>query len=217
MKLLLTSAGLKNKSIIDALRELIGKDFKNANLVFIPTAANIEEGDKGWLIDDLTRFRELGFEEVDMVDIASVSKNIWEPRLKNADVLVFGGGNTSYLMQQIKISGLAEALPELLKTRVYVGISAGSMVVAPNLRENEMQRLYEEPIVDGATNDGLGFVDFLVVPHMNSSHFPRASELIEELGAKIQTPLYALDDQSAVKVSDKEIEVVSEGKWKKFN
>lgn len=217
MKLLLTSAGLTNKSIINALRELIGKDFKDSNLVFIPTAANIEEGDKEWLIDDIAKFRELGFEEVDIVDIASVPKDIWEPRLKSADVLVFGGGNTSYLMQQINKSGLAEALSELLKTRVYVGISAGSMVVAPNLRENEMQRLYEEPIVDGSTNDGLGFVDFLIVPHMNSSHFPRASELIEETAANIKTSLYALDDQSAVKVSDGSVEVISEGKWKKFN
>lgn len=217
MKLLLTSAGLTNKSMIGALRGLLGKDFKDSNLVFIPTAANIEEGDKGWLLDDLTRFRELGFKEVDIVDIASVPKDTWEPRLKSADVLVFGGGNTSYLMQQIKRSGLAEALPELLKTRVYVGISAGSMVAAPNLRENEMQRLYEEPIVDGAANDGLGFVDFLVVPHVNSPYFPRVSELVEEVAANIRTPLYALDDQSAVKIVDGETEVVSEGEWKRFN
>jgi dipeptidase E len=203
--------------MIKALYEILGKDFENLNIVFIPTAANIEEGDKGWLFDDIEKFRKLGFKEVDIVDIASLSKDFWKGRLEKADIIVFGGGNTSYLMQQIKKSGLAELLPELLETRVYVGISAGSMVVAPNLRETEMQKLYKEPIVEGATNDGLGFVDFLVVPHMNSSHFPRAAELIDEEAKKISTPLYALDDESAVKVIDGKVEVISEGKWKRFN
>ncbi len=217
MKLLLTSGGLENKTMIDALRDLVGKDFKDANLVFIPTAANVEKGDKWWLIGDLAKCKELGFKEVDIVDIAAVSQDIWEPRLRNADVLMVGGGNTSYLMGQIKKSGLVKVLSDLLKSRVYVGISAGSMVVAPKLKEKEMQRLYEEPIIDDDTNEGLGFVDFLVVPHMNSPYFPRASELIDEVAKDIEIPLYAIDDQTAVKVVDGDTEVVSEGKWKRFN
>lgn len=217
MKLLLTSGGLENKTIIDALRDLIGKDFKDTKLVFIPTAANVEAGDKGWLIGDLSKCKELGFKEVDIMDIAAVSRGIWEPRLRNAEVFIVGGGNTSYLMGQIKKSGLAEILPDLLKTRVYVGISAGSMVVSRNLKEKEMQRLYEEPIIDNKANEGLGFVDFLVVPHMNSPHFPRAAELIDEVAKDIDVPLYAIDDQTAVKVVDEKIEIVSEGEWKRFN
>lgn len=128
-----------------------------------------------------------------------------------------GGGNTSYLMDQIRRSGLAEALPELLRTRVYVGISAGSMVMASKLKEKEMQRLYEEPIVDDSTNDGLGFVDFLVVPHMNSPHFSRTAELIDEVARDTDISLYAIDDQTAVKVVDDDIEVVTEGAWKKYD
>jgi dipeptidase E len=216
MKLLLTSSGLQNQSISSALRGLLGKDFQLATLVFIPTAANIEEGDKSWLINDFVTCRALGFKEMDIVDIAAVPREIWQPRLEKADVILVGGGNTSYLMAQIKKTGLAEALPELLKTRVYVGISAGSMIVAPKLKEKEMQRLYEEPIVDDDTNEGLGFVDFLVVPHMNSPHFPRAAELIDEVAQDSEIPLYAIDDQTAVKVVDGSIEVVTEGSWKKF-
>lgn len=216
MKLLLTSGGLENKSIVDALRDLIGKDFKDTNLVFIPTAA-IEGGDKGWLISDLAKCKELGFREVDIVDVAAMPQELWGPRLKNADVIMVGGGNTSYLMAQIKKSGLAQDLPDLLKSRVYVGISAGSMVVAPNLREKEMQRLYEEPIMNDNTNEGLGLVDFLVVPHMNSLHFPRVAELIEEVAKNTETQFYAIDDQTAIKVVDDKVEIVSRGEWKKFN
>jgi dipeptidase E len=218
MKLLLTSGGLTNQSIIKALADLVGKPFKEAKLAFIPTAANAEAGDKWWLIEDLNDCKKLGVAEVDIVDIAAMDKTIWEPRLSNADIFVVGGGNTSYLMGQIKKSGLAEALPELLKSRVYVGISAASMVMAPKLKEKEMQRLYEEPIVDDDTNEGLGLVDFLVVPHMNSPYFPRAAELIDEIAKEItDVTLYAIDDQTAVKVIDDNVEVVSEGKWKKYN
>ena len=217
MKLLLTSSGFSNQSISNSLFDLVGKPFSETKIVFIPTAMNVEEGDKGWLINDLVRCKELGFKEIDIVDIAAVSKEIWEPRLRNADVLLFSGGNTSYLMSQIRKSGLADLLLELLKTRVYVGISAGSMVVSPNLKEKEMQRLYEEPIVDDATNEGLGFVDFLVVPHMNSPFFPRVSELVGEVAKDIEIPFYALDDMSAVKVVNGKAEVVSEGEYLVFN
>ncbi len=217
MKLLLTSGGLENQTMINALRELVGKDFKDTKIVFIPTAANVEPGDKWWLISDLSKCKELGFKEVDIVDIAAVIQDIWLPRLKNADIIIVGGGNTSYLMGQIKKSGLEEVLPDLLKTRVYIGISAGSMIMAPNLREKEMQRLYEEPIVNNESNVGLGFVDFLVIPHMNSQYFPRTTELINEVAREISTPLYAIDDQTAIKFVDGKIEIVSEGKWKRFN
>lgn len=217
MKLLLTSGGLENQTMINALRELIGKDFKDAKLIFIPTAANVEAGDKRWLISDLAKCKELGFKEVDIVDIAAVPQETWWPRLEKADVIMVGGGNTSYLMGQIKKSGLAAALPNLLQSRVYVGISAGSIVASPNLKQKEMQRLYEEPIVDDDTNQGLGFVDFLVVPHMNSPHFPRAAELIDEVAKDIDIPLYAIDDQTAIKVINGRTEVISEGKWKRFN
>ncbi|OGY37148.1 MAG: hypothetical protein A3G57_04335 [Candidatus Andersenbacteria bacterium RIFCSPLOWO2_12_FULL_45_8] len=175
------------------------------------------EGDKSWLINDLSKCNELGFKEVDIVDIAAVSRDVWQSRLEKADVIMVGGGNTSYLIDQIRKSGLDTILPALLTTRVYVGVSAGSMVVAPNLREKEMQRLYEEPIIDDATNEGLGFVDFLVVPHMNSQYFPRAGELVNEVARGITTPLYAIDDQTAVKVVDGKPEVITEGTWKRFN
>lgn len=217
MKLLLTSGGLKNEIIINTLRELIDKDFKDSKVIFIPTAANVEVGDKWWLISDLNKCRELGFKEVDIVDIAAVPREVWKPRLENADVIMIGGGNTSYLMSQIRKSGLDKELPELLKSRVYVGISAGSMVVSPNLKEKEMQRLFEEPIVDGADNEGLGLVDFLIVPHMNSPFFPRAAELIDEVAKDINISLYSIDDQTAVKVVEGKVEVISDGKWKKYN
>src|SRR3990167_5098036 len=98
MKLLLTSAGFTNKTIVNGLRSLMDKPFEKLNLVYIPTAANVEVGDKGWLIDDLYRTKSIGFKSVDIVDISVVSDEVREPRIKQADILMFGGGNTFHLM-----------------------------------------------------------------------------------------------------------------------
>ncbi len=217
MKLLLTSAGIKNQSMINALESLLGKSLAESKLVFIPTAKNMATGDKRWFITDLYKCVELGFKEVDIADIAYVPKEIWLPQLENADVILVGGGNTSYLMQQVKKSGLDKVLPDLLKSRVYVGISAGSMIASPNLKEEEMQVLFGDPIVPDNTNEGLSFVDFLVVPHLNSPFFPITLESVAEAVKDINLPLYAIDDDTAIKVVDGNIEVISEGKWKKFN
>ena len=120
MKLMLTSAGVTNKSLENALKQLVKGKIKMA---FIPTAANIEEGDKDWLITDLNNCRKLG--EVDIVDISALEKDVWLSRLEKANVIFVGGGNTVYLMVCVLKSGLDKELKELLKTRVYVGISAG--------------------------------------------------------------------------------------------
>ena len=142
MKLLLTSAGLSNPSITKALERLLGKSTKGAKLAFIPTAANVESGDKSWMIEDLNNFQKAGF-QVDIVDISAVPKDIWLPRLQEAEILFLGGGNTFHLMHWIKQSGLQDELPTLLKTRIYAGISAGSCIAGPTIY-NSVQNLFEE-------------------------------------------------------------------------
>lgn len=218
MKLLLTSAGFSNKTISNALQEMTGKPFNKLCLVFIPTAANIEKGDKDWLIDDLYNCKKLGFSSIDIVDISAVPKNIWQPRLAESDILMFGGGNDFYLLSWIKKSGLIQVLPEMLKTKIYVGISAGSMVTAKKLPSKEFQSLYYEEGTEISDDDGLGFVDFQILPHFNSPYFPDLkTKKLEILTKNVPESVYALDDNSAIKVIDKKITVISEGQWKKFN
>jgi dipeptidase E len=123
MKLLLTSAGLSCDSIVDSLLELTRKPFSEINLVFIPTAANVESGNKFWVIDDLINLKNLGFKQIDIVDVSALSKGMWLSRLKEADVIYVEGGNAFYLMSCMETSGLKDILPELLETRVYVGVT----------------------------------------------------------------------------------------------
>jgi len=198
--------------------ELLGKPFEKANLTFIPTAANVDEGNKAWLVDDMNNFRKLNFALFDSIDISAVPKGIWLPSFKKADVLVFGGGDTYYLLNWIKNSGLAKILPELLKTKVYVGISAGSMVTAKNISLATAGILYYEKYGKFKDRKGLSLVDFEVRPHLNSEWFPKVRlPYLKKLAEKIPYSFYAIDDNTAIKVVDNKVTVISEGEWKKFN
>lgn len=227
MKLLLTSAGLMNKLIIDAFQRLVDRPFKNLNAVFIPTAANAEEGDKWWLIKDLENTKKLKFKSLDIVDIAALKPEWVEKRIKEADVIFVGGGNSFYLSYWMQKSGLMDLLPELLKTKVYVGISAGSMIITDSLRTSsqvlERSQLsddeYDELGPEGQSSAKTArLVDFVVRPHFNSKWFPKIKlEFLAKIAKELSTTMYAIDDQTAIVVTDDKIEVVSEGKWKKFN
>lgn len=219
MKLLLTSNGLSNQSIVRALFDLVQKPASETTLVFIPTSMNIEPGDKGWFIDDLQNFKKQGFKVIDIVDISALPKNVWLPRLEAADILFFSGGNTTHLMYWLNESGLKDVLPELLKTKVYAGISAGSMVTNPDTAlSNPDKKIYYEENYGYTSERGLGFIDFYTRPHFNSKSFPNASrEYIQKIADETGKTIYALDDQSAIKVVDGNIEIISEGEWMKFN
>ena len=217
MKLLLTSGGLTNKSISKALFELVGKKPEDTSLVFIPTASNVEMEDKDWFINDLINIRKQNFKSVCITDISAVPEDIWKPQMEEADILFFEGGNTYHLMRWINKSGLVNFLPELLKTKVYVGLSAGSMVTNPDLDIRLDKMIYEDD-VEGESMTGLNFVDFYFLPHLNSPHFSkRMEDNIRKAAEKYTRKMYALDDQSALKVVDGKVDVISEGRWFAIN
>ena len=218
MKLLLTSSGLTNKSISDALFDLVGKPAKEATVVFIPTAMNVGRGDKSWFIKDLNNILKQGFKFIDIVDISALPKEVWQPRLEAGDVLFFSGGNTSHLMRWLKESGLDLLLPELLKSRIYVGVSAGSIVTNPTLATSSKdKKIYYEETFNYRSEEALNFVDFYIRPHFNSADFPHANkDNIEQIAKDSEKPVYAIDDQTALKVVDGTIEVISEGEYLKF-
>ncbi|MFH1650370.1 MAG: Type 1 glutamine amidotransferase-like domain-containing protein [Candidatus Woesearchaeota archaeon] len=209
MKLILTSAGLTNKSIVKAFQELAGE---NPRIAFIPTASNIEKGDKDWLIANYAECDSVG--ELDIVDISALPKEEWLPRLQMAQVIFVGGGNTGYLLDWMRKSGLDKELPELLKTRLYVGISAGSVALSKRIWADS-EWLYGDELQKAPA--GLGYIDFNFRPHLNSKYFTQARiENIEPVAKRLEGPLYACDDDTALVVDEEKITVVSEGTWRKF-
>jgi dipeptidase E len=215
MKFLLTSNGLSNQSIANALFELVGKKPSETSVTFVPTAMNPGKGDKSWFINDLQNIQKQNFKEVDIVDISALPKEIWLPRLETADVLFFSGGNTTHLMYWLNNSGLAELLPEMLRTKIWAGISAGSIVTNPTLAlSSDDKKIYYEERFGYKSEEALGLVDLYVRPHFNSPHFPHAREnFLKEVAKDLDVPLYALDDESALKVVNGKVEIVSEGSY----
>ena len=109
-------------------------------------------------------------------------------------------------------SGLADLLPSLDKT-VWVGLSAGSMVMTPRVGEEFVE---SKPSITG-DDVTLGVVDFSIFPHVENPDLPENTmAAAEKWAASIGGPAYAIDDQTAIKVVDGVVEVVSEGNWKRF-
>lgn len=211
MKLLLTSAGVRNKTIADALLSLHEKQVSDVKVGFVSTAANAEPGNKDWFIRQLTNLQLHGYQWIDIVDIAAADVD-WRARLALVDVIVMSGGNTFYLLDEVRKSGFDTWLRENLESKVYVGISAGSIIVTPSIAIASIDNGdVNVPAITDLT--GLGFVPFEVSPHTPESVSHGGNKAYK---ATIKNDLYALDDESAIKVEGETVTVVSEGAWVRY-
>ena len=220
MKYLLTSAGIKNASIHDALVGLLRKPIAESNALCIPTAGyGHPQGSPAgaWRFITgraTTPMCELGWKSMGVLELTalpSVGKERWVPWVREADVLLVNGGHALYLCHWMRQSGLVDLLPSLRET-VWVGLSAGSMVMAPRIGE---EFVGWKPPTDG--DSALGIVDFSIFPHLDHELLPENTMAdAERWAAKIAGPAYAIDDDTAIKVSDGSVEIVSEGHWKLF-
>jgi len=229
MKFLLTSAGISNDSIRNTLVDLLGKPIAESSALCIPTAmyAALPGGAAGVyrLIHGVAKspLCEVGWKSLGVLELTalpSINEDQWVPMVQEADALLVGGGDVLYLCYWMRQSGLADLLPELPRETVYVGVSAGSMVVTPNFGEAYDDWFCREPPASNLpTGDdrALGLVDFSVFPHLDYPSFPENSMAnAEKWAAKGPVPTYAIDDQTAIVVLDGAVEVVSEGHWKRF-
>jgi dipeptidase E len=220
MKYLLTSAGIKNASIHNALVDLLGKPIADSNALCIPTAGygNPHGSPAGpWRFisgKSAQPMCELGWKSLGVLELTalpSIGDERWVPWVRDADVLLVNGGDALYLCHWMRQSGLADLLPSLRET-VYVGFSAGSMALTPRIGEDFVG--WKSPTGSDST---LGIVDFSIFPHVDH---PDLSEntmaAAEKWAAGLGGPAYAIDDETAIKVVDGAVEVVSEGHWKLF-
>jgi dipeptidase E len=220
MKLLLTSAGIKNPSIHDALINLLGKPIAEADALCIPTAAygspySSPQGTWRFITGQSAQpMCELGWKSVGVLELTalpSIDDERWLRWVREADVLLVNGGDAAYLAHWMRQSRLADILPSLRET-VYVGFSAGSMVLTPRIGEDFVGR--KPPAGDDST---LGIVDFSIFPHVDHPDLAENTMAeAERWAAGLGVPAYAIDDESAIRVVDGTAEVVSEGHWKLF-
>ena len=229
MKLLLTSSGVSNTSIHTALVDLLGKPIAESNALCIPTAA-YGTGRRGPAMayecisgSAFSPLCGLGWKSLGVLELTAlptVKEEDWVPAVQETDALLVWGGDVMYLCHWMRQSGLADILPSLRGETVYVGVSSGSMVLTPNFGQAYDDWFCREPPASDlpvGDDRALGLVDFSVFPHLDHERSPQNSLANAEVwAARIQVPTYAIDDQSAVKVTDGVVEVVTEGHWKLF-
>ncbi len=218
MKLLLTSGGVKNKSIHDAMVGLLGKPIAESTALIIPTASygHPHGGPPAaWRFiagQARTPLCELGWTSLGVLELTalpSLDRASWVPMVEETDALLVGGGDALYLAHWMRESGLADLLSSL--RAVWVGISGGSMVMAPCIGEDFIH--WTSPAGDQA----LGVVDFAIFPHVDHPELPDNSMAeAARWAAGLSVPAYAIDDESALRVVDGAVDVVSEGHWRHF-
>ena len=219
MKLLLTSRGLCNPTLRDALLDLLGKPFELANIAYIPTASLAEAGDHGWFVEELSGLYGLGWKEFDILELNGLPRQMVLDRLLHADVIYAEGGSHYHLARSITGNGLADGFLEALESRVYVGVSAGSMIFSRNLTEHSADVIGDagDLHVLGATTiePPFGRFDWYLKPHLYSPDFPdRDDAWADRIAARADFPIYFVDDETAVRVVDDRVDVISEGRWR---
>ena len=242
MRVLLTSAGIKNGSIHDALVDLLGKPIAESNALFIPTGIYPFPGGPGMAWRAISGkgsspLSGLGWKSLGLLELSvlpSIEEAAWVPTVRDADALLVWGGDPLFIANWMRRSGLTALMPTLRSEAVYVGVSAGSMAATSTFVETYTEPprgndrpLKSEDIVFATpqgevhrtlvTAQGAGLVDFAVIPHFEHADHPDASLANAELwAARIPAPTYAIDDDTAICVVDGAARVVSEGQWKLF-
>jgi dipeptidase E len=221
MKLLLTSAGIKNPSIHQALLGLLNKPIAESSALCIPTASYghpMAGPGRAWNFISGQEPRcpmvELGWKSMGVLELTalpSIDRSLWAPLVQETDVLLVNGGDPMYLCYWMQQSGLADLFPSL-QTTVYVGLSAGSMVMTPSIGQDFVG--WKPPTGGDAT---LGLVEFSIFPHLDNPDLPDNTMVTaERWAAGLPSPAYAIDDETAIQVVDGRVEVISEGHWQHF-
>ncbi|GAA3300237.1 Type 1 glutamine amidotransferase-like domain-containing protein [Dactylosporangium vinaceum] len=219
MKLLLTSGGLRNARLLDALGELVGRPFAAANVVYIATASMAEPGDHSWVLQDLARVHGLGWRQFDVLELNGLPPTLVRDRLLQADVIYVSGGNHYHLARSITGNNLTGIFLEALESRVYVGLSAGSMIFSRHLTEHAAEVIGDAADLHllGATTveAPFGLFDWYLKPHLYSPDFPERDDAwADAIAARADFPIYFIDDDTAVRVDDTQVDVVSDGRWR---
>jgi dipeptidase E len=223
MKLLLTSSGISNASIHDALVDLLGKPIAECSALCIPTGVQPFPGGPSHVYRFISGSTQnpmcgLGWKSMGVLELTalpSIREEHWVPAVEEADALLVWGGSPLYLCYWMRQSGLADLLPSLRPEVVYVGTSGGAMVATPDFGGTT----YDDSDLLTSSDRALGLVDFSVFPHLHREDGLPETPLaeIEAWAAGLSVPAYAIDDQTAIKVVDGTVDVVSEGRWVLLN
>lgn len=198
---------------------MLGKPFGSANIAYIPTASVAEPGDHGWFVADMSRLHGFGWREFDVLELNGLPQQVVLDRLLHADVVYAEGGSHYHLARSFTGNDLADGILEALESRVHVGVSGGSMIFSRNLTEHSADIIGDAADLHllGATTlePPFGLFDWYLKPHLYSPEFPERDDAwADRIVEQADFPIYFIDDETAVRVTDDKVDVVAEGRWR---
>ena len=205
--LILSSAGVRFPTLRKELLKILSKPPSKVKLAHITTASKVET-DTAYVDGDRSVFREIGFQAED-IDIGGKTERELKKVLAGKDVIYVQGGNTFYLLREIRSSGFANVIKPLLdKGTVYVGVSAGTYVACATIEMQEWKRAQDDHY--GLTDlTGMGFVPFLISVHFNREKY---REKVKEGIKKASLPVRILTDDQALLIKGNSVTLVGTGK-----
>ena len=194
-KLILVSMLYQVTDLVRAIEpELAGK-----TVTYIPTAGIAEEIE-GMIEDETNTLESLGL-TVDVLDVSTATYDSIVSTLTKNDVIFVGGGNTFYLLQELRRSGADKILvQEVNKGKLYIGESAGAVITCPDIGYCAgMDNPEKAPELTDYT--GLGLVDFYIVPHIGNAEMGEAAEkAVAEYNSRLD--LEVITDKQVIQVED---------------
>lgn len=209
MKLLLTSEGFTNAQVVDACVELVGKKKDDITFAVINESYAVEEGDKRWVLRNLNDLANNFSGDIDLVNLLALTKDEVRKRISQRDVIFVVGGNTDYLMHVFNTSGFTDSLTDLLRDKVYVGISAGSMVMGKRISTAAYQEVYGEGN-DFGTTKYMNHFNAAIKPHLGREDFPNTREdILTKIASDFDGTIYGLRDGQAIVVNNEKVSFVN--------
>ena len=201
MKAVLTSTNITEIEGGVALAEkLIGKSRKEINIAVINEASAVEFGDHRWAISALSDLAENFGGSIEIVHLLALSPEQIRARIDVADMFFVLGGNTEWLKSVFDKTGFSKILPDILKDKLYVGSSAGSMILGHRPSYKIQAAAYGESECFGVESY-LDLVDFSILPHFHAEYLNnRGSDWALAESKSVGYPVYAISDKAAVVV-----------------
>jgi dipeptidase E len=223
MRMLLTSGGVRNDLIRNALLDLLGQPFADSKVAVIVDAILPFAGDNSQTLTDLVELHSLGWKEFDLMSLFGGPRSVIESRLRSADVIFCYGGSNHWLAHAWTATGFTSLLRELLDEKVYLGLSAGSMIFS-RLHADVVEAFDDHEELEMLQLDvaapAIPLFAWAVMPHLAAPYFPHQTDEWAAAGAtRLGAPVYFIDDETALLVRDPEQapEVISGGHWLQFD
>lgn len=182
-----------------------GEEIKGKRITFIPTASLVEEV-RFYVDDDRKAFEELGI-IVEELEITAASPDKILEVLNRNDYIFVSGGNTFYLLQELRRKGADALITEQIRAgKLYIGTSAGSVILCPDIEfVKEMDYNHTAPELQSFT--GLNIVDFYILPHYLDFPFEETTQnVVKKYGKKLD--LRPISNKQVITIAENRIEIL---------